>query len=185
MGGWISSIANWISGKREVRVLILGLDSAGKTTILKFLSLGTPVTTTTPTVAFTLETVEVGKLRLQIWDLGGQRDLRPFWRLYYRKTDGVVFVIDSADRDRMELCKQELIALLGEDELRDVPLVIMANKQDLDGTMDAKEVHQRLGLSAIKDRKWNIFATSGIQGAGVAETFNWLSEQLETVHGQN
>jgi small GTP-binding protein len=181
MGGIISSIASWISGKREVRVLILGLDSAGKTTILKFLSLGAPVKTTTPTVAFTLDTVEVGKLRLQIWDLGGQSDLRPFWRLYYGNTNGVVFVIDSADRERMELCKQELIALLKEEELKDVPLVIMANKQDLDSAMDAKEVHERLALSVIKDRKWNIFATSGIQGTGVADTFNWLSEQMETV----
>jgi small GTP-binding protein len=180
MGGWLSSISTWISGKREVRVLIVGLDFAGKTTILYRLQLNQLVTQIAPTIAFNLETVEVGNLKLQIWDLGGQHQLRPYWRLYFKETAGVVFVVDSADRKRIGLCKQELAPLLSEEELVGVPLIVFANKQDLPGAMQPDEISQQLTLSEIKDRAWMIVATSATDGRGIREGFDWLSEHIET-----
>lgn len=178
MGGFLSAISNWISGKQEVRVLILGLNFAGKTTILYRLSLDQAVTQVAPTVAFNLETVEVGNLKLSIWDLGGQDQLRPFWRLYYKGTSGIVFVIDSADRKRIDLCAEQLNGLLHEEELKGVPIIIMANKQDLPDAMKAEEISQKLALSSIKDRAWTIIPTSALKGEGIKESFEWLSETM-------
>ncbi|KAH0792231.1 ADP-ribosylation factor-like protein 1 [Histomonas meleagridis] len=179
MGGIISSIRSWFSSKKEVKILILGLDSAGKTTILYRLSLGQYIQQVAPTVAFNLEKVEVGNLTLQIWDLGGQHLLRPYWRFYYKDNHGVVFVVDSADKERMDLCKSELHALLGEEELKGVPFVIIANKQDLDSAMKPEEISDKLALSTIKDRPWTIVPTSALKGEGINSAFEWLSEQIE------
>jgi small GTP-binding protein len=179
MGSLFSSISAWISGKQEVRVLILGLDFAGKTTILCRLWLNTAVAQVAPTVALNLENVEIGNLRLQIWDLGGQNQIRPFWRLYFKDTTDVVFVVDSADRQRVGLCSTELGHLLHEDELRGVPLIVLANKQDLPDAMRQEELSRALGLAAIQDRPWTIMPTSAAKGTGVKETFNWLAENIE------
>ena len=160
--------------------MILGLDAAGKTTILYHLKLGNYVQQVQPTVAFNLEKVEVGNLKLQIWDLGGQHQLRPFWRLYYRDSHGIVFVIDSADRARIDLCRDELQALLMEDELRGVPLLIIANKQDISGSMNVDEITSKLTLSEIKDRPWTIMPTSALQGTNIKESFTWLSQTIES-----
>jgi small GTP-binding protein len=179
MGGWLSSISAWISGKRQVRVLIVGLDGAGKTTILYRLQLNQLVKQIAPTIAFNLETVEVGNLKLQVWDLGGQIQLRPYWRLYFKETAGIVFVIDSADRARIATCGEELAQLLREEELERVPLIILANKQDLPDAMRPDEISQQLALSQIQNRSWTILATSATDGNGVREGFDWLSERIE------
>jgi small GTP-binding protein len=163
-----------------VRILIVGLDFAGKTTILYRLQLNQHVAQIAPTIAFNLETVEVGNLKLQIWDLGGQHQLRPYWRLYFKETAGVVFVIDSADRKRIGLCSDELTKLLREEELTGVPLIVLANKQDLPDAMRPEEIGQQLALSEIKDRAWTIVPTSATDGRGIREGFDWLSDRIET-----
>ena len=108
-------------------MIIIGLDNAGKTTILYKLHLG-EIVTTVPTVGFNVETMNYEGLKFQVWDLGGQTGLRPYWRCYYQDTNAVVFVVDSADRERLEFAKQELELMLSEDELRGVPVLILANK---------------------------------------------------------
>ena len=177
--GIVSSILSWFSSKKEVKVLILGLDAAGKTTILYRLSLGQYVQQVAPTVAFNLEKVVVGNLTLQIWDLGGQQQLRPFWRLYYKNINGIVFVVDSADKERINLCNSELHALLKEEELKGVPVIILANKQDLESAMKPEEISHKLELPSIKDRPWTIMPTSALKGDGVTSAFEWLSDNME------
>ncbi|KAH0793358.1 ADP-ribosylation factor-like protein 1 [Histomonas meleagridis] len=177
--GIVSSILSWFSSKKEVKVLILGLDSAGKTTILYRLSLGQYVQQVAPTVAFNLEKVEVGNLTLRIWDIGGQQQLRPYWRLYFKDINGIVFVVDSADKERINICNSELHALLKEEELKGIPLIVLANKQDLEDAMKPEEVSQKLDLSSIKDRDWTIMPTSALNGDGVSTAFEWLSENME------
>lgn len=179
MGGIISSVLSLFKGKPEVRILVLGLDAAGKTSILHRLSLSQYIQHEPPTVAFNLEKVEVGNLKLQIWDLGGQQQIRPFWRLYFKDTNGIVFVVDSADVNRLDLCCEELNALLQEDELRGVPLVIMANKQDLKEALKAEELSKRLRLTSITDRQWSIYPTSAVTGDGVKESFLYLANTIE------
>ncbi|KNC79873.1 ADP-ribosylation factor-like protein 1, partial [Sphaeroforma arctica JP610] len=126
--GYFSSLFGRLFGENEVRVLILGLDGAGKTTILYRLQVG-EVVTTIPTIGFNVETVTYKNLKFQVWDLGGQTSIRPYWRCYYANTDAIIYVVDSADRDRMSISKQELLSMLEEEELRSSTLLVFANKQ--------------------------------------------------------
>merc|ERR1712048_950550 len=109
-------------GKQEMRILMVGLDAAGKTTILYKLKLG-EVGTTIPTIGFNVETVEYKNLKFTVWDVGGQDKIRPLWRHYYQGTNGVIFVVDSNDRDRIEDAREELAGLLSADEMRDAALL--------------------------------------------------------------
>jgi small GTP-binding protein len=126
-------------GTSEMRILMVGLDAAGKTTILYKLKLG-EVVTTIPTIGFNVETVEYKNISFTVWDVGGQDIIRPLWRHYYQGTQGIIFVVDSNDRDRAEDAREELMKMLDEDEMRDAALLVFANKQDLPNAMPAAEV---------------------------------------------
>lgn len=179
MGGYFSTLFARLFGEKEVRVLILGLDGAGKTTILYRLQVG-EVVTTIPTIGFNVETVAYKNLKFQVWDLGGQTSIRPYWRCYYANTDAIIYVVDSADRDRMSISKLELIAMLEEEELKDAILMVFANKQDMEGAMTPAEVSSSLGLAALKNRTWSIFKTSAKKGNGLDEAMDWLVETLQS-----
>merc|ERR1711874_586737 len=114
----------------EMRILMVGLDAAGKTTILYKLKLG-EVVTTIPTIGFNVETVEYKNISFTVWDVGGQDKIRPLWRHYYQGTQGLIFVVDSNDRERIGEARDELNKTLNEDEMRDAILLVFANKQDL------------------------------------------------------
>eukprot|EP00700_Malawimonas_jakobiformis_P002417 EC724080.1.p1 GENE.EC724080.1~~EC724080.1.p1 ORF type:complete len:182 (+),score=20.45 EC724080.1:52-597(+) len=176
MGALITKL--WGLFKRKsVRILLLGLDNAGKTTILYRLHVG-DIVKTTPTVGFNVETVSYKNISFVMWDLGGQTTIRPYWRCYYGNTDAIVYVVDSADRDRLGISKAELVAMLREEELAGVPLVVFANKQDLKGAMTPAEVSAGLGLTAVQDRQWAIFQTSAIKGEGLFEGLDWMISNM-------
>jgi len=103
----------------------VGLDAAGKTTILYKLKLG-EIVTTIPTIGFNVETVEYKNISFTVWDVGGQDKIRPLWRHYFQNTQGLIFVVDSNDRDRIGEARDELHRMLNEDELRDAALLIFA-----------------------------------------------------------
>ena len=106
----------------------------------------------------------------QVWDIGGQREIRPYWRNYYDNTDALVYVIDSADSARLEEVNTELSRLLvEEDKLAGVPLLVFANKQDLLSALPASDISLGLNLTAIRDRAWHIQACSAKSGDGLAE----------------
>uniref|UniRef100_A0A8D2NQU6 ADP-ribosylation factor-like protein 1 n=1 Tax=Zosterops lateralis melanops TaxID=1220523 RepID=A0A8D2NQU6_ZOSLA len=178
-GGFFSTIFSSLFGTREMRILILGLDGAGKTTILYRLQVG-EVVTTIPTIGFNVETVTYKNLKFQVWDLGGQTSIRPYWRCYYSNTDAVIYVVDSCDRDRIGTSKSELVAMLEEEELKKAILVVFANKQDMEQAMTPTEMANALGLPALKDRKWQIFKTSATKGTGLDEAMEWLVEALKS-----
>merc|ERR1719197_1833660 len=118
MGVLLSRAFERLAGKKDAKLLMIGLDAAGKTTILYNLKMG-EVVTTIPTVGFNVETVEYGRLRMQVWDVGGQDKIRKLWRHYYHGTQGLIFVIDSADRNRVADARLELTKILDEEEMRD------------------------------------------------------------------
>ncbi|KAK9470929.1 ADP-ribosylation factor family-domain-containing protein [Dipodascopsis tothii] len=165
-------------GDKEIRILILGLDSAGKTTILYRLQIG-EVVSTVPTVGFNVETLSYKNLKFNVWDLGGQTSIRPYWRCYYTNTAAVIFVVDATDHDRMDTCKEELVEMLNEEELADAALLVFANKQDLPGAMTAPEVSEALGLVGMKDRSWSIMACSAIKGEGLVDGLDWLADVIK------
>ena len=155
MGTSFGKIWGRFFGKLEMRILMVGLDAAGKTTILYKLKLG-EVVTTIPTIGFNVETVDYKNISFTVWDVGGQDKIRLLWRHYYQNTQGIIFVVDSNDRDRVDDAKEELHRMLSEDELRDAILLVMANKQDLPGAMTTPDVTDKLGLHTIKGRQWYI-----------------------------
>lgn len=170
MGGFIGKMF----GNKEMRILMLGLDAAGKTTILYNLKLGQPVTTI-PTVGFNVETVQYKKTRFNVWDVGGQDKIRPLWRHYYTGTQGLIFVVDCADEDRIEEAKDELHRIINDREMKDAVLLVFANKQDLPNAMTPTEVQQKLGLLLLKNRQWHIQPSCATTGDGLGEGMNWLN----------
>ncbi|VDO25414.1 unnamed protein product [Onchocerca flexuosa] len=113
MGLTISGLFGRLFGKKQVRILMVGLDAAGKTTILYKLKLG-EIVTTIPTIGFNVETVEYKNISFTVWDVGGQDKIRPLWRHYFQNTQGLIFVVDSNDRERIEESRAELHKMLSE-----------------------------------------------------------------------
>ncbi|GJT28497.1 ADP-ribosylation factor 2, partial [Tanacetum coccineum] len=160
-----------------MRILMVGLDAAGKTTILYKLKLG-EIVTTIPTIGFNVETVEYKNISFTVWDVGGQDKIRPLWRHYFQNTQGLIFVVDSNDRDRVVEARDELHRMLNEDELRDAVLLVFANKQDLPNAMNAAEITDKLGLQSLRQRHWYIQSTCATSGEGLYEGLDWLSNNI-------
>mmetsp|Transcript_12406 Transcript_12406/g.18796 ORF Transcript_12406/g.18796 Transcript_12406/m.18796 type:complete len:189 (+) Transcript_12406:18-584(+) len=167
---------------REVRILVLGLDNSGKTTVLRKLS-AEDIQHVTPTQGFNVKSLIQSDLKMNVWDVGGQKTIRPYWRNYFESTDALIYVIDSADRRRMEETGIELQQLLEEDKLSGVPLLIYANKQDLLSALSAAELTAGLNLHAIRDRQWIIVPCSAKTGEGLQDGIDFIVEELvETGH---
>jgi len=156
---------------------MVGLDAAGKTTILYKLKLG-EIVTTIPTIGFNVETVEYKNISFTVWDVGGQDKIRPLWRHYFQNTQGLIFVVDSNDKERVQEAQDELAKMLQEDELRDAVLLVFANKQDLPNAMSAPEITEKLALQSLRNRTWYIQTTCATQGNGLYEGLDWLSNEL-------
>ena len=164
---------------KEMRTLMVGLDAAGKTTILYKLKLG-EVVTTIPTIGFNVETVEYKKVKFTVWDVGGQDKIRTLWRHYYQNTQALIFVVDSNDKGRVEDARSELHKMLAEDELRDAIVLVFANKQDLPHAMSAAEITDQLGLHTLRSRRWYIQACCATTGDGLYEGLDWLSNAMSS-----
>ena len=150
MGFFFSKLWSKLLRKKDVRILMVGLDAAGKTTILYQLKMGETVKTI-PTIGFNVETLDYKGLNFTVWDVGGQDKIRVLWKHYYQNTDGPIFVVDSNDRDRIEDAAEELKKMLAEEELKDCCVLVMANKQDLNGALAPGEVTDKLGMGALKE----------------------------------
>ncbi|KAL3873473.1 hypothetical protein ACJMK2_036586 [Sinanodonta woodiana] len=158
------------------RILMLGLDAAGKTTILYKIKLNENVSTI-PTIGFNVETVSPVKgLTFTVWDIGGQDKIRPLWRHYFQNVDGLIYVVDSNDKERITESRNELFGICDTDEMRGVPVVVLANKQDLPGAMSVSEVIDGLTLRKLRDRKWNVQGTNALTGDGIYESMHTLAK---------
>jgi len=165
-------------GGREMRVLMLGLDSAGKTSILYKLKLGQGLNTI-PTVGFNVETVTFKKVKFNVWDVGGQDKIRPLWRHYFAGTQALIFVVDSNDRDRIEEARQELLRIINDREMKDAVLLVFANKSDLPNVMDTTEIQEKLGLHKLRDHPWIVQTSCATSGDGLLEGLTWLTNQVK------
>ncbi|KAI4315000.1 hypothetical protein L6164_027854 [Bauhinia variegata] len=179
MGLAISRLFRLLYSRKEMRILMVGLDAAGKTTILYKLKLG-EIITTIPTIGFNVETVEYKNVSFTVWDVGGQDKIRPLWRHYFQNTQGLIFVVDSNDRERISEARDELHRMLSEVELRDATLLVFANKQDLPNAMNVAEITDKLGLHSLRQRRWYIQPTCATSGQGLYEGLDWLSSNIST-----
>ncbi|CAG5129341.1 unnamed protein product [Candidula unifasciata] len=161
------------------RVLLLGLDAAGKTTILYKIKLNENVSTI-PTIGFNVETVTPVKgVTFTMWDVGGQEKIRCLWRHYFENTQGLVFVVDSSDVSRMPDAQEELFNIVKDPAMIGVPVVVLANKQDLPGALPTAEVANRLGLCELRDRKWFVQGACAISGDGIYEGMQEMAKLVK------
>jgi len=177
MGLSFTKVWDRLVGKHEMRIVMVGLDAAGKTTILYKLKLG-QVVTTIPTIGFNVETVEYKNINFTVWDIGGQDKIRKLWRHYYQGTHGVIFVVDSCDRERIDVAHEELSKMLSEEEMRSAALLVLANKQDLPNAMSAAEIWDKLALHECRGRECHVQAACATSGEGIYEGLDWLSRTL-------
>mmetsp|Transcript_49288 Transcript_49288/g.127887 ORF Transcript_49288/g.127887 Transcript_49288/m.127887 type:complete len:189 (+) Transcript_49288:60-626(+) len=171
-----------LQSKGEKRILLLGLDAAGKTTVLQKLA---PCSEQSPTASqsalFNVETVAHRGRSLSMWDVGfaGRDKIRPLLLPFYKGVCGIIFVVDSSSADRMAPAREELEKILRVDDVGDSPLLIFANKQDLIQAVPADEIQESLQLGDIQDRSWTIQACSAHEGSGLQEGFEWIVEKQQ------
>ncbi|NXM46918.1 ARL14 protein, partial [Gymnorhina tibicen] len=157
-------------GVKRASILMLGLDSAGKSTLLyKFRYKDAFLTV--PTIGFNVDMIEAGKdFTLTFWDVGGQKKMRELWSNFLEDTDGLLYVVDSSDKRRLEESRREFALILKNESLKNVPVVVLANKQDLPGALNAEEITRRFKMKKYcSDRNWYVQPCCAITGEGLAE----------------
>ncbi|CAN1180226.1 ADP-ribosylation factor-like protein 2 [Linum perenne] len=176
--GLLSIIRKIKRKEKEMRILMVGLDNSGKTTIVLKIN-GEDTSVISPTLGFNIKTISYHKYMLNIWDVGGQRTIRSYWRNYFEQTDGLVWVVDSSDLRRLGDCKMELDNLLKEERLSGASLLILANKQDIKGALTPDEIAKVLNLENMdRTRHWNIVGCSAYTGEGLLDAFDWLVQDI-------
>eukprot|EP00798_Chlamydomonas_sp_ICE-L_P026099 gene26099-11813_t len=131
-----------------------------------------------PTVGFSVDEFKKGALLFTVFDMSGAGRYRSLWEQYYREAQAVVFVIDSADKFRLVVAKDEMDHMLSNEGLRKVPIIFFANKKDLPTALSPAEIAQALQLESIKDRPWQIVPSNGLNGEGLEKGTDWLAEKL-------
>ncbi|RNA18029.1 ADP-ribosylation factor 1-like [Brachionus plicatilis] len=161
-----------------IRGLFLGLDAAGKTTILYCLKLG-EIVTTMPTIGFNVETLEHKGFGLTAWDVGGRDKLRVLYRHYFEKTKIIIFVIDSSDTDRLMEAKEELHKICAEGQLQNCMLLVLANKQDLEKSMPVDEIRKEIEFDSIVLQPKQIFGTVATKRDNLEVVLDWIRDNYE------
>jgi len=164
-------------GNEEHKICIVGLDNAGKTTIL-YQFLMNEVVQTSPTIGSNVEEVVWKNIHFIMWDLGGQDSLRAAWNTYYSNTEFVILVVDSTDHERLSITKEELHKMMGHDELNRANILVFANKQDVKGCMSAAEISKQLNLQSMRKHKWQIQACCALTGEGLYQGLEWIVNNI-------
>ncbi|XP_071797530.1 uncharacterized protein [Asterias amurensis] len=182
MGLWSSKLTSALSELAYgpgSHILMLGLDDAGKTTILYKLKLNM---SSIPTIGFNVETVSpMPGLTFTVWDVGGQQKVRQMWRdLSYQGTQGLIYVVDSSDKARLSESRDELFGILNNPELPStVPVVVLANKQDLPSSLGPSDIAQALKLHHLSGHPWHIQGTCAPNGEGIYEAVSVLGKMVQ------
>mmetsp|Transcript_25307 Transcript_25307/g.60101 ORF Transcript_25307/g.60101 Transcript_25307/m.60101 type:complete len:185 (-) Transcript_25307:35-589(-) len=175
--GLLSILKKVRQKEREMRLLMVGLDNAGKTTVVKKFN-GEDIDEISPTLGFNIKTMDYRGYKLNVWDVGGQKTLRSYWRNYFESTDGMIWVVDSADVRRLADCAEELQNLLHQEKLAGASLLVLANKQDLAGALAPEEIAKVLKIDGETQRHCHIQACSAVTGEGLEAGVDWLVSDI-------
>ena len=157
--------------------MMIGLDGAGKTTILHRLHKGL-LYSTTPTIGFNVETMKLRNVCMTVWDVGGQAKMRHLWRRCWNVIDAVIYVIDLTDRDRVDEAGQELWHVLEQEHMKEALLLVLANKADRYNRMTGADVVRMLHSTSAHPRAWHVQECSAVTGAGLEDGMRWLYTQI-------
>jgi len=169
----------YLLGRRneeERRILVLGLSGSGKTTLLKQLSKGETIVTI-PKIINSIQSLQVRNIQFISWGVSFQ--IRKGLMIhYYEGINGLIYVVDASYLELIQECSLELEKILMNDELRNVPLLVLANKQDIPNTISTSELSERLGLYGMSNRPWNVLGSCAVTGEGVQEAMEWLENEI-------
>eukprot|EP00842_Homolaphlyctis_polyrhiza_P006691 jgi/Hompol1/7022/HPOL_000287-RA len=182
----VSGLYQQWTQKEEYFVIIIGLDNAGKTTLLEriktiFMGVaGLRPDQIGPTVGLNVGKADVKNSRLILWDLGGQRELQSIWEKYYSECHGIIFVVDSTDRARIDEVKETLGRVIQNEIVEGVPVLMLANKQDSNDALTISEIQQIFNQIAVKleARDSKVLGVSALQGTGVKDAMEWMQLRL-------
>jgi len=163
--------------KPEPIILILGLDNAGKTTLLNYLT-HEDNRNTNPTQGVNAKSIQCGGIKLNVYDLGGQKAIRDYWQYYYEKVDALIYVVDASDEGRIAECNESFQTLLKDEKLKNVPVLAYGNKADLETCLGPDEIIEKLQMNEITGRDWSLYACSALKGDGVKDGIKWILEKL-------
>lgn len=181
MGSYLSrawaKLTHLGSADAQFKIIIVGLNNAGKTTILYKLALD-EVIVTEPTIGSNVEEVAHKNIKLQVWDLGGQESLRNAWDAYFSATDAVIYVIDSADDSQVQASQAEFLNLLVHNELKDALILVFANKAEMPTARSVSELVDMYGFGDVREHEWFIQPCCALTGEGLSEGLDWLASRL-------
>jgi ADP-ribosylation factor-like protein 8 len=177
---WIKSIWDWLLSffwNEEMEVTLVGLQNSGKTTLVNVLTNGDFSEDMIPTVGFNMRKITKGRVSLKIWDIGGQPRFRSMWERYCRGVNAIVFVVDAADQQRLETAKNELHVLLEKPQLHGIPVLVLGNKNDLEGALTAEQLIEQMGLAGVTTQQVSCYSISAKNKVNLDITVNWLIQQ--------
>ncbi|KAG0364128.1 ADP-ribosylation factor protein 3 [Gamsiella multidivaricata] len=179
---FLSGLYKHLTRREAYYIVIIGLDNAGKTTFLEriksiFLGVpGLPPERIAPTVGLNIGRINIGGARINFQDLGGQTDLQSIWERYYRECHAIVFVVDSSDPERIEECRDALEKVIMDDTVEGVPVLMLANKQDMPTALKLEQIKEIFNQIAerLGARDSRVLPISALEGTGVKDAVDWL-----------
>lgn len=183
MSSWWNGILEWLRSlffKKEMELSLIGLQNAGKTSLVNVVATGTFHEDMIPTVGFNMRKVSKGKVTIKLWDLGGQPRFRSMWERYCRGVQAIVFVVDSADVENIDAARTELQELLNKPSLESIPLLVLGNKNDLPGALTTTELIDKLELKKLRDREVCCYSISCKKQENIDMTIDWLTRHAKS-----
>ncbi|CAM6085672.1 unnamed protein product [Calypogeia fissa] len=182
MGLW-DSFLNWLLSlffKQEMELSLIGLQNAGKTSLVNVIATGGYTEDMIPTVGFNMRKVSKGNVTIKLWDLGGQPRFRSMWERYCRGVSAIVYVVDAADRDTISISKRELHDLLSKPSLNGIPLLVLGNKIDKPDALSKQALVDQMALSSLADREVCCYMISCKNSLNINDVMDWLIKHSKT-----
>eukprot|EP01117_Protostelium_nocturnum_P018653 TRINITY_DN783_c0_g1_i1.p1 TRINITY_DN783_c0_g1~~TRINITY_DN783_c0_g1_i1.p1 ORF type:complete len:186 (-),score=63.86 TRINITY_DN783_c0_g1_i1:110-667(-) len=180
----IDGVLNWFRSlfwKQEMELTLVGLQNSGKTTLVNVLASGSYQEDMLPTIGFNMKKITKGNVTIKLWDIGGQPRFRSMWERYCRGVNAIVFVVDASDNEKFETASKELRELLDKPPLAGIPLLVLANKNDLPEAATSDEIISKLELKNISGREVCCYSISAKNQVNIDVTLEWLIKHSTSV----